>query len=349
MDRRPADTSSTSFNDRADEKPGFVASDEDGVRIEATKFVPSDDSQSSSALTRWHFVIGFFVAAAVFVFWFLFTSKSVQLRFTPAASEVTVSPGFAFELGGVHLLREGDYVVTARADLHEPMAQTISIGSERNQVIELVFTPLPGFLNLALTPADASVTIDGTAVTTDGLIELAAGQHELLVEHPRYLPAAQVVDMQGKQIEQALSIELAPNWSDVSVTSTPDGAEIWVDNERLPLSTPATVEALAGEREIRVQLSGYKAHRERIFAQAGVAMTLEPITLVQADAQLEVTSVPAGAGVTVNGRFVGKTPLQLDLKSDQQRLSAIPGRHGCAKIHRVSERPCVTPSRSHSV
>ena len=126
-----------------------------------------------------------------------------------------------------------------------------------------------------------------------------------------------IVTIEGKQIEQTLSVALEPNWSDVTISSTPPGATILIDNEDSGMVTPAVVEALAGEREIAIMREGYKTHRQRIFAQAGQVVALPPVTLVQADAQLRVSSTPRGAGVTVNGRFVGQTPVQLDLKSAQ--------------------------------
>jgi formylglycine-generating enzyme required for sulfatase activity len=286
--------------------------------IEATRFVPSDESKAATSITKWHVVLGISVCVSIFIFWFLFTSKSVQLRFNPPAAEVAISGGFAFELGGVYLLREGDYVISADVDLHEPMAESITVDGRRNQVIDLAFTPLAGFLDLTLTPGDTAVAIDGKETSAIAMIELAAGQHELAFSHPRYLAQAQIIDIQGKQIEQALNVELEPNWAEVSIVSTPVGAQVLVDGELLPLTTPTVIEALAGEREITVQLAGYKTHRERLFAQAGLALVLAPITLVQADAQLFLSSTPIGAGVTVNGNFVGQTPVQLDLKSDQK-------------------------------
>ncbi len=129
--------------------------------IEAANFVPSEVARASSPVTKWHVVIGIFVLLALFVFWFLLTSKSVQIKFTPEADSVTVSGGIAFELGGVYLLREGDYLVNASSALHENMIENIDVSDKRNQVISLAFTPLPGFLDLTLTPVDANVAIDG--------------------------------------------------------------------------------------------------------------------------------------------------------------------------------------------
>ncbi len=140
----------------------------------------------------------------------------------------------------------------------------------------------------------------------------------MTVSHPRYLSSETRVDIQGKQIEQTLEINLAPNWAEVNVDSQPSGASIWIDNTPTGLRTPAVVQALAGEREISIRMDGFKTHRERVFAQAGMPMSLAPAQLVRADATLFVTSTPAGAGVTINGRFVGQTPLELDLKSTQR-------------------------------
>ncbi len=295
----------------------IISPRDNGLNIEAARFVPSDAAETGLKIRPWHLLLGTAVALVLFVLWFLFTSKSVQIGLTPAAERVDISGGVSFELGGVYLLREGEYQISASTALHEPLRQTFSVGSERNQRIDFAFTPLPGFLLLSLTPSDAEVRVDGIAVAQPQRIELPAGEHEIEVSHPRYLPSSSIVTIEGKQIKQPLEVALEPNWSDVSVTTEPAGATILLDNENSGLTTPAVLQALAGEREIALQLDGYKMHRQRIFAQAGEAVTLDPVTLVQADAQMLVTSTPAGAGVTVNGRFMGQTPLQLDLKSGQ--------------------------------
>lgn len=294
------------------------APDSNNNAIEAQHFVPSESGAKGSRIALWQLVLLFFATIAIAVFWFLFTSKSVLLDFSPTATVVDVQRGISFELGGVYLLREGEYEISAQAPLHEPLQETIEVGDARNQRIPLAFTPLPGFLQLTLNPRDARVAIDAQPADATAAIQLPAGPHQVSVSHPRYLSTETRIDIQGKQIEQTLEVILAPNWAEVSVDSLPAGASIWIDNSPTELQTPATVEALAGEREISIRLEGFKTHRERIFAQAGMPISLSSAQLVRADATLFVTSTPAGAGVTVNGRFLGQTPLELDLKSTEQ-------------------------------
>lgn len=284
------------------------------ITISPVSYSPSSGPERRRGPSLWQ--VSLIVAAllAIAAAWFVFTSKSVQIAFSPPAQDVNISGGFVFELGGVYLLREGQYELSATTPLHELLEQPIAVGTERNQKIELRFTPLPGFLTVNSSPDNATISIDGVPVSGVNT-ELPAGQHELSVSHPRYISSSQIVEIEGKRIEQQLSVELAPNWADVSVTSVPTGAAILIDDKPTNENTPAMVQALAGEREIRVQAQGFKAHRQRIFAQAGQSMTLAAIELVQADAQLFVDSTPSGAGVTIDGQFSGTTPLQLELKS----------------------------------
>lgn len=313
--KKPYDANSpmNQRNDIIDSANAFPAPADDA--ISSIDFKPSEAGKGGPRIAPWQIILGVIGVLVVGVFWFLFTSKSVQLQFTPAAEEMAISGGPSFELGGVYLLREGTYTLRAKSDLHHDLEQEISVSSERNQSITLAFTPLPGFLDLAIQPSDAQLLIDGVEHPIGAPIELPAGQHEVSVSHPRYLSNAQVLDITGRQETQALEIALDPNWSEVDVMSTPPGATILIDGEDTGIATPGIIEALAGEREISVQLDGHKTHRERIFAQAGLGLALDPIKLVQADAQISVTSSPSGAGVTVNGRFVGQSPIMLDLKS----------------------------------
>ena len=281
--------------------------------IEAVAFRPSSETESRRRLTPWHFVIMVLVAASVFIFWFLFTSKSVQLKFSPGADSISVEGGISFELGGVWLLREGNYTVSANRSLHHPLSTDLRIGSERNQVFELEFTPLPGYLAVKSEPQDAVVEIDGISVTATTPIE--AGTHELRVRHPRYLPYKDTIEIEGRETTQHLEVALTRNWANVGIVSDPAGATVLIDNEPWPSRTPVTIEALAGEREIAVTLDGFKSFRQRIFAQSMDDFELPPIRLQQADALMRITSTPDASGVLLNGQFVGQTPLELDLTS----------------------------------
>lgn len=291
--------------------PGLKS--ESAISIEAQSFKPSGPSEKNARFTPLRVILASLVLIAGGCFWFLFTSKSVQLIFSPEARSIIVEGGVSIELAGVWLLREGSYDIAAQADLYEPLNTEVVVTQARNQRINLVFTPLPGILELTTEPVSASVQIDGD--NSEKRATLAAGLHNLDVTHPRYLPTRIEVDIEGRQIQQDLLVELQPNWANIAVVTSPPGARILIDDESWPEVTPTVIEALAGERDIKFQLDGHKTHHQRIFAKAEDRWSLDAVTLVQADAQLALSSVPSAAGIILNGSFVGKTPALVDLKS----------------------------------
>ena len=108
---------------------------------------------------------------------------------------------------------------------------------------------------------------------------------------------------------------LAPAWAEVSIDSQPSGADILVDGETTG-NTPAAVEILQGERQLIVQLPGYADWQQTLELVAGQPQDLGLIQLQPAAGILELSSVPSGANVTLDGEFQGQTPLTLEISPD---------------------------------
>jgi formylglycine-generating enzyme required for sulfatase activity len=289
--------------------------------IQPQKFQPTEASRGSNAIQLWQWALGAILLSTAAALWFLFTAKSVVISFSPDADAMTISGGISIHLGDVVLLREGTYTVTAQAQNHKPLSQSLAVTEASSQTAQFRFVPNPGILALSRGPADAAVYIDGVKQSSDNpsasvQLSVEAGRHQLELRHPRYLSRNLDIDIEGKGQTQALSVELAPAWSEVSVRSEPAGANILVDDTDTGLKTPAIVEIMQGERALRIQKPGFKAFRQRLLAVAGVAQNIDSGRLIQADAQLTVSSTPNNAAVTINGAYYGQTPLQIDLQSN---------------------------------
>ncbi|TDJ34211.1 MAG: PEGA domain-containing protein [Gammaproteobacteria bacterium] len=253
----------------------------------------------------------------VVALWFLFAARSVVLEFTPDVEQVTVSGGLSFELGGVYLLTEGAYSVQAQAAGFQPLDAPLSVGAGRSQTHSFTLIKLPGRVSFSSVPDGATVSVDGEVLGTTPTepIKVAAGSVAVVFSRKRYQQLSMTVDIEGLDRPQSISGELLPDWAEVSLSTLPAGAEIYIDDVSTGLSTPAVVEVLSGEREIRLKVPGYRSHRQRILAAALEPMTLELVQLVKADSLLTITSTPAGAGVTLNGQFHGETPVEIAVKS----------------------------------
>lgn len=302
---------------------------EKGESRYAIEAIPFEPSKIERAIKRWssgQIVLAASIAIVLFTLWFLFTAKSVRINFSAPTQAISLSGGFHIEFGNVFLLRRGEYEVVATAEGYETFSVKFEVNDERNQTLFFELTPTPGHLSIKVTPEDASFQVEGLqlwtqAVSGELVLRLPAGTHELMARHPRYQEARNTVEIDGKGQMQNIAIELVPNWSKIFIDSRPMGADIVIDGQAAGVTTPQEVEVLAGEKQIELQLRGFKAHRRQIFSEPGRDQKLQIVALEKADAQLRLSSVPSGAFVSIDGNYIGATPLEVDLASlANQRL-----------------------------
>jgi len=93
----------------------------------------------------------------------------------------------------------------------------------------------------------------------------------------------------------------------VALTSTPDDAEIVLDKDRIAGRTPLKLELPCdGQSTILVRKHGYLGTTKSVTPTADAPPI--SVELVRAIYQLKVSSSPAGATITVNGKSGGVTP-----------------------------------------
>ena len=253
-------------------------------------------------------LLGWILAA-----WFVFTARAVTLHSEPANAELEVAEWLAPRIARHWLLRPGEYRVRAHAPGYQPFDATITVDDAPIQTYDITLQRLPGHLRIALTPAVAAeVLIDNTALgTAPGVVrDIPAGLRQVEVRAPRYRPHIVRIDIEGKGIEQNLAAILEPAWADVRVDTQPSGAELSVDGQRVA-TTPYSGELIEGRRVLKLARAGYKPWQQTFKVVAGTAVKLGTVVLLEADGQLRLQSAPAGASVTLDDNFVGRTPLEL--------------------------------------
>ena len=285
--------------------------------IRPTRFEPTRDEVDRRLWHQRHrnaIVAGAAAFAVLWFMWFIFTAKSVRILADPADAGITISGGFALELGGVQVLREGEYSLRATADGYHPLEVAMAVGPDRNQTFTIELEKLPGIVNVISVPPGASVAVDGAPLGETPLAqqELSAGEHDLELRHPRYETAAERVTIEGMGRSQDLRFELLPNWAEVTIATEPPGATVSVDDTEAG-TTPGPVEVLAGTHRIRVKLTGYEAWERDIDVVARTPVTLPPVRLQPADGLVMVVTRPSKAGVMVDGAYRGESPVELRL------------------------------------
>ncbi len=108
----------------------------------------------------------------------------------------------------------------------------------------------------------------------------------------------------------------------LAVTSTPSGADIYVDNAlvgQTPLMDYKVATGVRREKRVTVglELSGYKYRATKLMLKGGekTPWDVQLEKLIPRTGTLTVTSTPSGASVYIDGALIGPTPLR-DYKID---------------------------------
>ena len=274
---------------------------------------------------------------------FVFTARQVSVVITPAPDRIVIEGGWLTpRLGGHYLLRPGEYELFVEKACFSSLQTSFMVDKSRTQRLAYELQLSPGKLFIQVHEKDqaetqsipARVIIDGRSIGTAPIAgqEVQAGRHTLEILSDQYLPHRQEIAVEGCNQEHYIQVALMPGWAEVEVSSVPEG-EVSVDNQSMG-RTPLKLKLLAGTHDLRIQAPGHKPWQRQLPVTAGEPLKLNDIRLPLADGQLKVSSTPAGATIMIGERYVGQTPLTLELAPNQEHLIRI-SKTGYAKTEQT--------------
>ena len=170
----------------------------------------------------------------------------------------------------------------------------------------------PQYVVFTVEPKNSAVTIDGQLyVAEDGVVValLQNGQHTYKAEARGYHSQSGTITVEGAKIER--TITLKEDFATVTLTAD-SGADIYV-NDRKVGTTTWSGRLNSGLYIFEARKSGYRAQsltRQITSDPASQMYTLPALAPIYGSA--DITSSPAMADITLDGKSVGRTPLQLD-------------------------------------
>ena len=261
------------------------------------------------------------VLVAAVVLWFLFTAKSV--RFEPNVSDdslaISISGGLAIRTGETFLAQPGAYEMRAIADGYFELTLPIEVTRDGDQTFAIELEKLPGDIQFSSSPDGAEVNVNGNVLGTTPLqAPIPAGDTSITFSAPRYIDLEVTVDIEGMNIPETVHADLAPNWADVTIPTTPEAAVVYLDDVDSGFVTPGPVEILDGEHKITLKKPGYSDWSDIVYVEAGEERTLDSVALEPLDGVLSIQSEPSGATVNINEQYQGITPLTVDIEPNQE-------------------------------
>ena len=271
------------------------------------------------------FIVTASLGLACAVILYLFSARAVEFEVTPSHANISVAGLWTPRIGKRWLLLPGIHRLEAHAEGYRALDLPVDVGRAPHQKMTVTLRPLPGQLNVDVSPVTrAEVLIDGQpAGDAPGEITgVEAGMREITLRAPRYLDFVTRLEIIGKGQTQPLVAALAPAWARFTLDSRPSGAQVLVDKTPLG-TTPLRGELIQGTRQVTVRLAGYKDWSRRLQVVAGQPIDIPDVRLEKADGYLQIVSEPTGAAVTVDGAYLGQSPVRLAVAPDTSHRIAV--------------------------
>lgn len=189
------------------------------------------------------------------------------------------------------------------------------------------------------TPATATLAVDsrpqGAEVYLDGrlqgrtplVLSVNPGRHEVELRLAGYQPYRVTVNPKpGERVQVFAPLAPEPRQGTLSVSSTPPGAEVYVDGA-LRGRTPLTLSLPEGRYGVELRLADHEPYRATVQVRQGETTRLDVrLTPIPRTGTLFLESSPQGAEVYLDGRLQGRTPLRLTLNEGTYRVELrLPG------------------------
>ncbi len=307
-----------------------AASSEKALKIDPVSFRPDRRQRGAGAILRYRRLLGLALSLGLLILfasgWFVFTARQITIQIEPQADDISIGGSLlAPRFGGHFLLRPGKYILYATKDCYTALEQPFEVGAEKNQTVQFKMERLPGRISVRTHPdskpdvalTGARLIIDGqeVGVTPISDLEVKAGSRILEIQAENYQDIKTEAHIIGCPEEQVFEFALIPGWSDVFISSVPEGATVSIDGKPAG-TTPVTVELPEGNYRLQLSAEGFKPWQTRLAVVPNQPQTIKDVQLQPADGTLALQTTPAGANVTIDQKFVGKTPLKISLQAD---------------------------------
>lgn len=166
-----------------------------------------------------------------------------------------------------------------------------------------------GTIQIGSSPAGADVYVDGqyvgTSPTSYGTL---AGSHDVRVSLGGYEDYQTSVSVRANQTARiSASLQSVRRTGSVSFTSTPSGADVYVDGNSVGRTPSGRISFDEGTYTARFVLTGYQDTNVQFTVTSGDSRRVDG-TLSRAEGTLQVQANVGGAAVFIDGRQVGTIP-----------------------------------------
>ena len=214
-------------------------------------------------------------------------------------------------------LATGSYRVEVRKEGYKTAQQPVELYENDNQKITLEPAQSYGTLEITTDPTGAEISVNGQSkgTTPNLLTNLATGNYDVEIHKEGFSTIQKKVTV--KENETTSVNEKLSSGITFSIQSLPVGADIFIDGVATG-KTPKDI-SLSYSKHV-VKVTDGKVSKESEVDVTKDSNTLLYFQLHECNQTKSISSVPAGANVTIDGTIIGTTPLSHLMETKEVRV-----------------------------
>lgn len=206
-------------------------------------------------------------------------------------------------------LKTGTYLVRVEKFGYRPRWERVVVEKNKTTKLNVSLEPMTASVLVTSEPSGAMVSMDGRELgpTPYILPNLPFNTYEITVTLNNYKPLTQkfVVPLEPDYAPDSpfeVKCKLLSDTGSLTVTTDPEGAEVYIDGERSASLTPANIPKLQeGDHKVKVVKKGYRAVESTVTIVRDKTTNVPVFKLEQLPGILKLAVTPEDAQIEING------------------------------------------------
>lgn len=220
----------------------------------------------------------------------------------------------------VRELEAGDYQITVMHPFYEIKTLNLSLsrGEQYEKTIQL--QSVIGEITIQTIPESAAVMINNQKIgNTPVKNQINGGQHQVSVKLENYEPINEIVEISRDRLAVERDYRLLPEKGQLNLTLKPAGGKLVLNRIQVKPDTKFRLE-VNKSHSLSYSKPGYFSSTKQFTVNTNQATSIA-IDLEQELGKIDIRSVPEQAIVTIDGKAMGTTPIELSLPAVEQVIN----------------------------
>ncbi|MFT7218895.1 MAG: sulfatase activating formylglycine-generating enzyme [Candidatus Azotimanducaceae bacterium] len=221
----------------------------------------------------------------------------IEVSSTPTNADILVNEIVVAKTPASVEVIEGTHSLKVRGKGYKIYETQLSVIAEETQTLDLItLIKSDGKLNVISEPTGVNITVSGQyyGQTPLSITLPPSERYEILATKAGYENIRRNLQIKPEE-DQSLNFRLKPIVGIIKLSVKPTGAELFVNNKLIG-DANRTLELIAKNHDVRIELPGYATYETKILPQPGLSQQLNIV--MQTEEAARVSAIPQSIATT---------------------------------------------------